>query len=113
MATRTGSYRVKPTAIIQLIGLSSISQCQAFHDSAGIYIPTGPKPPHSVSGEVHAFWWNQFSYLVLRRDRGWADDCNDVFNSVWKCTLHVGLSIHLPSVSFLFLFLLLKFFPKV
>lgn len=65
-------------AIIHLIGLSSISQWLAFHDSAGIYIPTGPNPPHSVSGEVHAFWWYQFSCLVLRKDRGWVDDCNNV-----------------------------------
>lgn len=57
----------------------------------GIYIPAGPNPPHSVSSEVHAFWWYQFSYLVMRKDGGWVDDCNDVLKLQLGNTLY-GLS---------------------
>lgn len=76
MANTAVSYSVKTMAIIHLIGHSSITQGEAFYDLAGIYNPAGPNPPHSVSCEEHAFWWYQFSCLVLKKDKGEADGCD-------------------------------------
>lgn len=54
MASSVVSSSVKTIAIIYLIGHSSNTQSWVFHDSAGIYNPTGPNAPHS--SEVHNFW---------------------------------------------------------
>lgn len=48
-----------------------------------VFISPQDQIPLSFSSEVHAFWWYQFSYLVLRKDGGGVglvgnDDCNDV-----------------------------------
>lgn len=53
MANSAVSQSVKTKAIIHLIGHSSTSQGQTFHDSAGIYNPTGPNTPsHSKQWSV-------------------------------------------------------------